>query len=64
LRVPERVKGWLTAGVGLFVLAVSEVDADRASTAGVALQNNNAQATSTTATRITILFSAYIFAHP
>jgi hypothetical protein len=30
----------------------------------VALQNNNAQTTNTTATTITTLFSAYIFSHP
>ena len=118
LRVPERVKGWLTAGVvvlgvmvmvvgvmvrGLLtvldcltaglelevvgvrvvdagstvgvalrlaarleleVVGVREVDAGFASTAGVALQNNNAQTTNTTATTITTLFSAYIFSHP
>jgi len=40
----------LTVAVGVF-----------ASTAGAALQNNNAQTTNTTATTITILFSAYIF---
>ena len=52
----------LTAGrVVLLVVAVRVVDATCASTAGVALQNNNAQTTNTTATTITTLFSAYIF---
>ena len=107
LRVPERVKGWLTAGVALEVVmvmlvgvrgvlltvldcltaglelgvvavtlltvldcltaglelgvvAVSTVDAGCASTAGVALQNNNAQTTNTTAATIATLFSVYI----
>jgi len=54
----------LTVGVVLLAVAVSAVDAGFASTAGVALQNNNAQTTNTTATTITTLFSAYIFSHP
>ena len=60
----------LTAGValrltaGLELVAMRVVDAGCASTAGVALQNNNAQTTNTTATTITTLFSAYIFSHP
>jgi len=64
VRAPEMVKDWLTAGVELEVVAVRVVDAGFASTAGVALQNNNAQTTNTTATTITTLFSAYIFSHP
>ena len=51
----------LAAGLGLEVVGVKVVDAGCASTAGAALQNNNAQTTNTTATTITTLFSAYIF---
>ena len=54
----------LKAGLGLEVVAVSVLDAGFASTIALALQNNNAQTTNTTATTITTLFSAYIFSHP
>jgi hypothetical protein len=54
------------AAVGVFVGVAVEVGAGVAvevfaSTAGVALQNNNAQTTNSTATTITTLFSAHIF---
>jgi len=59
LRVPERVKDWLSAGVALEEVMVMVVGV-RASTAGVALQHNNAQTTSTTVKTITTLFSSNI----
>jgi hypothetical protein len=62
VRVPERVKGWLAAGVVVLGEMV-RVLSNFASTAGAALQNNNAPTKSTTATTTKTLFSAYISSH-
>ena len=50
----------LAARVELEVVGVRVVEAGCASTAGVALQNNNAQTTNTTAATITTLSFAYM----
>lgn len=61
VRVPEMVKGYLTgAEEGAEMVRALR---DFASITGVALQNNNAQITNTTATTTTPLFSANIPPH-